>query len=61
MAVRAAFASATGMGGTGSSFADPSGGAGTRAYQSPSLRSAGPSKHTASSPGSSSLAAWSLT
>eukprot|EP00969_Alexandrium_andersonii_P109600 4834939-Alexandrium_andersonii.AAC.1 len=47
------------MGGTGSGLEDSSGGAGTKAHQSPSLRSAGPSTHTASSRGISILGACS--
>eukprot|EP00969_Alexandrium_andersonii_P087333 3852666-Alexandrium_andersonii.AAC.1 len=57
MAVRAAASSATGTGGTDFGSAGSSGGAGTRAHQSPSLRAAGPSKRTASSLGSCGSAA----
>eukprot|EP00969_Alexandrium_andersonii_P316805 13996612-Alexandrium_andersonii.AAC.1 len=57
MAVRAAVSSATGTGGTDFGSAGSSEGAGTRAHQSPSLRSAGPSRRTASSRGSCSCAA----
>eukprot|EP00969_Alexandrium_andersonii_P029985 1307899-Alexandrium_andersonii.AAC.1 len=59
MAARAALASATGMGGTGPGLEGSSGGAGTSARQSPSLRSAGPSTHAASSRGVSILGACS--
>eukprot|EP00969_Alexandrium_andersonii_P010686 465336-Alexandrium_andersonii.AAC.1 len=58
MAVRAAFSSATGMGGAGSGLEGSAGGAGARAHQSPSRRSAGPSTHTVSSLGKSGLAAF---
>eukprot|EP00969_Alexandrium_andersonii_P131817 5829564-Alexandrium_andersonii.AAC.1 len=53
MAARAAFSSATGMGGTGSGLKGFADGAGTCARQSPSRRSAGPSTHALSSLGKS--------
>eukprot|EP00969_Alexandrium_andersonii_P339917 15025779-Alexandrium_andersonii.AAC.1 len=47
------------MGCTGSGLEGSSGGAGTSAHQSPSLRSAGLSTHAASSPGIPNLGACS--